>query len=156
MIYNSTNIEDISNIINNPKVYKWVSDDLSPEVFVPVIHPAILYLMNEEKTGVIQITPINGITCQVHTSVLPELFGKAVDFVKEATNFGFDSTRYMKAITFIPEYNKLAIRLAVKSGMKKEGCIKKSFLKNWVLYNQFIYGFTKKEFKGALLRERTN
>ena len=145
MIYNCTDIEDISRIINNPKIYKWISDDLSPEVYTPVINSAILYLMNKEKTGVIQITPMNGVTGQVHTSVSSELWGKSAEFVKEATQWLFSNTRYLKVIAFIPTYNRLTIKLAADCGMKKEGLIEKSFLKNWKLWNQEIWGLAKEE-----------
>ena len=153
MILRCTNKKDISRIINHPKIYKLISDDLSPKTYIPIINESVLWVINEEKTGVIKVEVVNGITCQVHITVLPELWGKAKDFIIEATRWFFDNTKYLKIITLIPTYNRLAIRLAEKCGMKKEGCIKKSFLKNWKIYDQLVYGFTKIEFKEALCQQ---
>jgi len=150
MIFRCTNEKDISRIVNHPKVWDMVSDDLSQKPYVSVMNDSIIYLTNKHKTGLIRIDPFNGITGQVHTTALPELWGKAVGFVKESTIWLFDNTRYMKVITFIPTYNKLAIKLAIKSGMEQEGCIKKSFLKGWKLHDQLIYGLTKEQFKEGL------
>jgi len=144
MVFRSDNIDDIAKIINHPKVFDWLSDDLSPFPFVPDKND--LYIMNEAKTGVIKVDPLNGVTCQIHTAVLPELWGRADGFVKEVSTWVFTNTLYHKAITFIPEYNRPAIQLAKRSGMVKEGCIKRSWLKKWKLRNQFIYGLQKKDF----------
>ena len=144
MVYRCVDKEDISRIINHPKVFKWLSDDLSPSPFVPVVED--LYIMNEEKTGVIRIDPVNGITCEVHTATLPELWGRSDKFVKEVITWGFTNTLYQKAITYIPKYNRPAIQIAKRCGMVKEGRITRSFLKKWKLYDMEIYGLQKKEF----------
>jgi len=147
MVFRSESIEDISKIINHPKVFEWLGDDLSVYPFVPVLNNTTLYVMNEEKTGLIIMEPLNGVTCQIHTAVLPELWGRADKFVKEVIAWCFINTLYQKAITYIPDYNRPAIQLAKRVGMEKEGRIRKSFLKKWKLRNQFIYGLTKKKFK---------
>lgn len=154
MIKRTTNEKDIARIINHPKVWDMVADDLSQKPYVPIMDDSIIYLINKHKTGLIRIDPVNGITGQVHTTAIPELWGKAVGFVKESTIWLFDNTRYMKVITFIPTYNKLAIKLAIKSGMEQEGCIKESFLKGWKLYDQIIYGLTKEQFKEGLCQQQ--
>lgn len=146
MIFNCRNEKDISKIWNHPRVFGWISDDMSLKGTVPVIHDSILYLMNEEKTGVIMVTPVNGITCQVHTATLPELWGNAIDFVKECIEWGFTNTRYLKIITHVPVFNKLAIRLTKKAGFQKEGLMEKSFLKNWKIYDQELWGLTKEQY----------
>ena len=45
----------------------------------------------------------------------------------------------------IPEYNKLAIRLAGKVGMELIGINKRSFMKNGVLYDQQLFGISKED-----------
>ena len=102
--------------------------------------------MNTGKTATVRVEPVNGIACHLHTSALPELWGRVENFAKEVLVWIFTNTHYLKAITFIPEYNRPAIQLAKRCGMKEEGCITQSFLKDWKLRDQFIYGFTKKEF----------
>ena len=145
MIFRCTNINDISKIINHPKVYRMASDDLSPNPYIPDMQRAF-YLMNKEKTGVVPVFHVNGIACQVHIAALPELWGKAGEFIKEAFTWGFKHTKYQKIFAFIPVYNRLTIRLVKKGGMVKEGCLKKSFLKGWKLYDQEVFGLIKKDF----------
>ena len=123
-----------------------MSDDCSSINYETIINKNIIYLMNEEKTGVIRIDPFNGCTCQAHIATLPELWGKADQFVKEALCWGFTYTRYLKVIAFIPIFNKLTIRLVKNNGFREEGCILKSFLKNWKLHNLLIFGLTKESF----------
>ncbi|MDA3831793.1 MAG: GNAT family protein [Spirochaetales bacterium] len=150
VVYITINKKDIAKIINHPKVWNMVSDDLSQKPYVPIIDDSIIYLINKHKTGLMRTEPVNGITYQIHTTALPELWGKAVGFAKESIEWLFKNTACMKIITFIPIYNKLAIKLAKKSGMEQEGCIKKSFLKGWKLHDQLIYGLTKEQFKEGL------
>jgi len=54
----------------------------------------------------------------------------------------------MKIISLVPEFNPLAARLCRVCGLKKEGVLKKSFLKNFKLYDQSVYGMSKYEYKG--------
>jgi len=146
MIFNCKNEKDIARIWNHPKVLGWIRDDLSPKIATPVIAFPLLYLMNKEKTGVIMVVPMNGITCEVHTACLPELWGKASEFIKECIDWGCDNTRYQKIITYIPTFNRLAIRITKKAGFEQEGRIKESFVKDWKLYDQLIFGMTKKDY----------
>lgn len=151
MISITTDKELISSILNHPKIYKLSTDDCSPEVYEPVIHPSIIYLTNSTKTGIIRIDPMNGICCQVHAALLPEVWGSGLGFVKEAIEWGFINTKYMKIMAMIPEYNRLVIKIVKDCGFAKEGILKKSFLKNWKMHGQVIYGLTKNEFYGGKL-----
>lgn len=146
MIFNCKNVKDISKIWDHPRVFGWIADDLSAKDTLPIINDAILYLMNEEKTGVIMVAPMNGITCQVHTAALPELWGRCSEFVRECIEWGFANTRYLKIVTFVPVFNKLAIRLTKKAGFQREGLMEKSFLKNWKIHDQELWGLTKEQY----------
>ena len=139
-------MEAVSKIINHPEVYGWVSDDCSPDEYVPDARN--LYIINDEGPAVIRVDHFNGVTCQVHTSTTPELSGPAKDFVAEAIAWGWENTRYSKIIYLVPSFNRLADRLCRSCGFKKEGIITKSFLKNFKLYDQVIYGMSKYEGEG--------
>ena len=143
MIFNCQNESEIARIWNHPKVLGWITDDLCPKVAKPIITFPLLYLMNKEKTGVIMVVPVNGITCEVHTACLPELWGKSSEFIRGCIDWGMDNTRYQKIITYVPTFNRLAIRITKKAGFEQEGLIKESFLKNWKLYDQYLFGMTK-------------
>jgi len=152
MINRTINKEDIAKVINHPKVWNMVSDDLSQKPYVP--SDDNVYLMDDKKLGVVEIEAVNGITCMIHIATLPELWGKAEGFIPEILSWIFTKTRFMKIIAFIPAYNKLTIRLAKKSGMEKEGCISRSFLKWWKFHDQEVYGLTKEKFKEVLCQQQ--
>jgi len=90
MVNRTTDMKAVSHIVNHPRVIGWVTDDLSPDVYVP--DETALYIMNSEKTGVIRVDKINGITCQVHTAALPQLWGRTKDFVVEAIEWAWKNT----------------------------------------------------------------
>jgi len=142
----TTDKELISKILNHPKVYKWITDDCSPKVYEPVIQHNVIYLTNETQSGIVRIDPMNGICCQAHIALLPEMNGNGKEFVISAMTWGFSKTKYMKVVAFISENNRLAIKLVKDCGFNEEGRLKKSRLKNWKMYDQIIYGITKSEF----------
>lgn len=145
MIYNCINKEVIENIILHPKVVNWLTDDKSKHYDV-VIHPQIYYLVNEANTGVIRVDPMNSITCSLHMATLPELWGHGHEFAQEALEWGFKNTLYQKIVGIIPTYNERIIKLVKDLGFKQEGVLTKSFLKNWVLADQLIFGLSKGDF----------
>lgn len=143
MIFATKNIDEVSRVLNHPKVYSWVSDDFSSKPYVPPVNENIVYLMDETKRGVVVIHPMNSIACYIHIALTPEMWGNGVKFAKDCILWGVENTRYMKAVVMIPIFNRLTIRLVKKCGFKKEGLLKKSFLKDWKLYDQEVYGITK-------------
>ena len=143
VIYRSVDIDDISKVLNHPRVFHFLTDDLSPAFYEPVISPQVIYLMNKQKTGVVRIDPMNGVTCNAHIATLPEMWGDAVSFVKEALVWGFKNTKYLKVLAMVPEFNEHAIALMPKSGFVREGVLRKSFLKNWKLHDQIVFGLCK-------------
>ena len=141
MIKRTTDMELISKILNHPQVFDWITDDVSPCPCVP--NPNHLHLVDETGTMLLTATHVNGITCEVHIAALPESWGRAVSFFKECISWGFENTRYTKVIGFTPAYNRAALALAKRAGFKEEGRIKNSFLKNWELHDQIVFGLSK-------------
>lgn len=141
MVKRTDDMEAVSRILNHPKVYEWISDDTSIPPCTP--NPNNFYVMNEEKTVVVRIDQLNGITCMVHIAAIPELWGKTASFVKEGVAWVFKNTTYSKIISLASEHNRAAIALGKRCGFKVEGKITKSFLKNWVLHDQIIFGLSK-------------
>ena len=148
MVHRATDMDAVARIINHPAVYKWVTDDCSPEEYAP--NERNLYIINDDATAVIRVDHFNGVTCQVHTSTTPDITTPAKNFVMEAIEWGWKNTRYAKIISLVPSFNRLADRLARSCGFKKEGVITKSFLKDFRLYDQTIYGLSKYDQKGGI------
>ncbi len=147
----TNDMEAVANIFNHPKVYEWVSDDTCVPPFIP--DPNHLYLMNEEKTGAIRVDALNGVTCMVHIATLPELRKGTKQFVEEAIKWVFEKTTYSKIVSLAPECNRAAVVFGKRCGFKVEGKMTKSFLKNWKLYDQVVFGLSKYD-KEALCQQQ--
>lgn len=146
MVSETQDTAAISNVFTHPKVYRHLIDDANskdPDGFSP---QAGLYIMNEKKTGIVMLAPVNGTCCSAHIATLPRLWGRARKFVREALTWGFNHTTYTKVIAFVPEFNRLTVSLCEDCGFELEGTIRKSFLKNYTYYDQFLYGMTKRDF----------
>lgn len=126
VIHRSVDTNDISRVLNHPQVFPFLTDDLSPAFYDPVISPQVIYLINEQKTGVVRIDPMNGVTCNAHIATLPEMWGDAVSFVKEALVWGFKNTKYLKVLAMVPEFNEHAMSLVSRSGFVREGVLIRS------------------------------
>lgn len=135
----------IKKILQHQDVRGWLTDDNSPVDHEPVIHPSIIYLVDETENGVIRIDPMNGISCFVHIATTPKMWGAGHEFVKDAIKWGFENTPYLKVVAFIPVFNEHTVKLVKDVGFKQEGICRKSFLKNWVLHDQLIFGLCKGE-----------
>lgn len=95
------------------------------------------------NAGFFLVQPVNSVTVEIHTVIDPKFWGCSEVFAKEVISWIFSETGIMKIITFIPEYNIKAKRLAEKAGMKNEGLVKSSYLKGGVLHDQLLYGIGK-------------
>ena len=149
MIVRCTDAEDIERIVNHSEVYKWVAEDCSPKPYEAVMHSSLIYLTDETKAGIIRLDPLSEVCCRAHIALLPDMWGEGRNFVKEAMKWGVVNTRYVKVVAIIPVFNIRTIKLVENCGFKKEGLITKSFLKDWELHDQILYGITKNEINGG-------
>jgi RimJ/RimL family protein N-acetyltransferase len=83
----------------------------------------------------------------IHSALLPDFWGRGVahDIGKAACVWMVENTDCTKITTSVPEFNAHARRMAMRAGMRIEGCNRSSFLKGGVLYDQLLFGFTKEE-----------
>lgn len=140
-------IEFITRCVTDPAVWRMGSDD-----GVKHIKPEYLFVKTEGKfwlragdLGLFIGEPRNVICYEVHIALLPEAKGNAVEISKGAIEWMFSHTWCQRLTASIPEFNKLAIRLANKLGMEFIGINKKSFLKNGALFDQHLYGISKED-----------
>jgi len=131
-------------------VYDYVSDDNSPsaDLYFPDMRDEIYWLAAYDETGLLGVFmahPHNSVCYESHTLLLPSARGKAMRAGRLAIDWLFQNSRCEKIITNVPAYNILALALAHRVGFKDIGINTKSFLKNGVLYDQHILGFSKGE-----------
>jgi hypothetical protein len=147
----TTDMALVRSILTHPKLYPHLADDASPrpEDFEPIDHPAILYLLVSRggiPLGVFMLIPQNAATLEVHTALLPSAWGSAaIEATKRGTEWVWENTAFSRVVTNVPAYNRLALRLAERSGMKRFGINERSFLKNGQLYDQIMLGISRPE-----------
>lgn len=143
----TTDLNFIRECMTAPHVWRVGSDD-----GMAGIDPKLLFIKLDGKIfvktgeyGLFVGEARNSITYEVHTFLLPNARGKAVEIAKAAMQWLFNNSNCLRITTTVPDYNKLAIRLSLKSGMELIGINKKSFLKDGVLYDQQLFGISKED-----------
>ena len=142
--------EFVRNIMTDPSIYPYNSDDnsVSPEDFDPssFLKLEAVYFLSPGEDALFMVTPVNSVTYEVHSCVLPPARGKkAVVYAKYLIAWMFEHTTCRKLVTHVPSCNAPALALAVRAGMEREGVNRKSFLKNGILMDQTVLGICKKE-----------
>lgn len=142
-VHKTDDLEAVARILNHPRVFRMLADDSTPSPYVPT---GGFHVMNDAKTGVVRIDPMNGICCVVHIAAMPELWGKANEFAMDVITWGFENTLFVKAVAMIPKFNRLTINLCLDCGFVLEGRLIKAFQKNWEYHDLVILGLTKTDF----------
>lgn len=137
-------------IMTHPQVYGPISDDNSPPVedfdVGPIIEAPGIYVLRANEHTVFILHPWNTICYEVHTLVHPDGWGgRSVKACRAGMEWMFINTLCQKIVTHVPQFNRAAMALARRAGMKPEGLNAKSFLKRGILHDQVILGITKQE-----------
>jgi len=145
----------IRDIITHPKLWPHLSDDLTPPAsqFRPVESPLIWYVLpyyhrsSEEAPdllGMWMFVPQTSICWEVHTALLPVAWGPLGQMAARLLpGWMWANSQCRRIVTNVPSPNRLALRFAIKAGMKIYGCNRQSYLKNGVLCDQLCLGLSK-------------
>jgi hypothetical protein len=139
-------------VLSHPEVAPWTTDDLTPipsdETYRSILELPQVYALMPNEMSVFMLFPRNAVCSEVHTSILPEGRGKeGLDAAKRTIAWIWENTPIVKVISFVPSCNRPAILFALQAGLRKEGLIKKSFLKNGILYDEILVGISKEDTK---------
>lgn len=101
--------------------------------------------VGSDLCGVFLLIPQNSVTVEIHTALLPCIWGRQS---KQAGKMLLDLifSRYHKAVTSVPSSNRVAAWFAGSLGFKHEGVNRLSFLKNGVLLDQVMMGVTREDY----------
>lgn len=139
----------LKGVITHVAIYEECADDFSPsrQEFEPVMHPSVLYLVVRDH-GVLQglffFHPINAITYEVHTCLLPHCWGHAARLIaREMLKWLWANTAIYRLITSVPDYNRKASIFARAAGMKEYGRNPESFMKEGKLRDLILLGISK-------------
>lgn len=132
-------------VTKHEKIWPWVSDDNTDfDTYYPSDIAAYLMIEDDgERVGYFALRCVNSVCYEGHIAVLPEAWGRSIHYMREGIEWIFNNTLCQKLIVLIPEKNKSVMALTIKSGLKKEGIIKQSFLHGGVLHDQLLFGISK-------------
>lgn len=138
----------VRSIITHPTQYQWAGDDFSPPAaeFKPNEDERIWYVLamdGEKLMGMMMFLPQSSVCWEVHCCLLPACWGRTTEAARGAFAFLFRHTQAQRIVANIAAYNKLAIRLAVRSGMEMFGANRASWLRNGELHDQLCFGISK-------------
>jgi RimJ/RimL family protein N-acetyltransferase len=147
-IRNIDDLDAVNQIILNEFIQDDISDDLTKNMKLTYLPNHVEWLgvyVDDKLKGLYLLIAQNSITAEIHTCLLPDVRGvKAIQAGKALLLHLF--SKYKKAISYIPEYNKKATLYASMLGFKIEGINRESFLKNGKIHDQYLVGITKGEF----------
>ncbi len=137
----TTDADFITGCMTQPEVWRMGTDDnaigINPKVFF--VNPYGNLWLKCDEYGLLMCEPMPHDALKVHVAFLPTVKGKAVEVCKGAVDWLFNNTKVTNLVAEIPTYNTLAIRLAINSGMSTIGMSCKSFIKNEVYYDQYLF-----------------
>lgn len=148
-IERSTEHPLLSCIARHPAIYSRMCDDFSPardEYRVPEEEHLIYLLvkLDGEPVGFFCMVPQNLVSYEVHTVLLPDIFGeRALQAAKIAQEWMWRNTDCRRIWTNVPAHNRLALRFAKAAGMEEFGVNPKSFLRGGALQDQIMLGLSK-------------
>lgn len=134
--------------INNPsqiwdKIRQWLSDDsnetISDGYFIGIFD-------GYKMAGAFLVKPWNCYCYEIHGGIDPDYFGRGVEVCRNVGKLFFCSP-CLKIVAAIPEFNTRMRNCVQKIGLKHEGIITKSFMKNFKMHDLYLYGITKGEFR---------
>lgn len=138
----------VKKIVTHPRLWPHLSDDYSPppEDFDPPESNSIVYLLVTEANrtlGCFILHPHTDVLWEVHTCLLPEAWGRSEEATKGGTEWVWNNLNCIRLVTYVPVTNKLAARLARRSGMEQFGCNPDSFIKGGKVYPMFMFGVSR-------------
>lgn len=145
----TVDLDLIRAVVTHPKIYRMLGDDFSPkaEDFQPQINEHLWYVVVQSGSkvgGLFFLHPHNGICWEVHTCLLPEFWGpQAIEAARGLIPWVFENTACRRLVTSVPEYNRLALKLALHAGLKAYGRNPKAYQKHRRLHDLVLLGISK-------------
>lgn len=142
-------MELVDRIMKDPAIWPHIHEDGVGEDYRPVDHESLYWMLvknGKEVLGLFFLHPRGQSCIEMHTCLLPVSWGKiAAEAAKILLAWVFTDAGYLKLVTSVPSYNRLALRYALASGMTKEGNNRSSYMHNGQLFDQIMLGYTKEE-----------
>lgn len=140
-------------VLTDPAVWPLVSDDFSgarealdpaPFVSSPAFH-FLVPVQHGQRIGVFCFYPENGVTCEMHSAILPEYRGAGCWAARSAISWMFQNTRTLKITTKVPTTDGRLFVLTLAAGFDLEGLSRGSLLRDGRLLDQHLFGIGKEQ-----------
>lgn len=144
-------MELVRQIVTHPSVYGRSSDDSAPppDKFMPVDSEAVYWIVardDGELLGAWMLHPHNMICYEIHTCLWPCAYGpRALIAADGVRKWIWNNTPCRRIITNVPEDNRIALRFALRAGMKVFGFNEKSIMKHGEVIGQVMLGISAGE-----------
>jgi len=145
IIERTFDLDVINAVLKHSSVECKIGDDQSQGTEYP-LHENIYYLSvwGEFLAGMFVVFPLNGVTCDAHSAILPSYYGKkAIIAGKLAIDWVFENTHFLKITGKTPTSNPLAVKYSKAIGFRTEGLSKASYMKNGKLIDQVYFGLER-------------
>ena len=95
--------------------------------------------------GGLSLDAIDRHKAEIGYSIGKDFWSKGImtEAVKLVTNFGFKKLKLKRIYAYVFSKNKASIKVLEKNAYKREGLLKKYYMKNGKLYDTYIYAKTK-------------
>lgn len=141
----------VKSVLTHPTQARMSADDATDLAnWAPNEDERVIYLAVTDETdcvalrdliGIITLIPQNAVCFEIHAALLPCAWGLRTRLaLTGAISWAFRETPARRIVGSIPEYNKLAIRLARDCGMRAYGRNRASWLRGGKLWDQILLG----------------
>lgn len=141
-------IKEVNRVILDPSVNDDISCDDTKGIAFELLSEQLEFtgvFKDGVLSGLFMLVPINQVTAEIHTCLLPSIHGKNA-MIAGRLLLSHLFTKYQKAISWVPSPNRKALIYALKLGFQVEGVNRASFLKNGELVDQKLVGLTKGDY----------
>lgn len=139
----------VREIVTHPAIYEHSGDDFAPprESWQPSRSAAIWYVLvrdGDDLLGLFAFNPLNAVCFNTHICLLPNAWGeRAREAGREVVRWMWEHSPAVRLIGIVPEYNRLALRLARACGFEQFGVNRRSHLKDGELHDEIFLGVSK-------------
>jgi hypothetical protein len=139
----------LNGLLRNPALYPFLKDDdaVPIEEASVVEHPDLWFVLvrdEGEPLGFYYLIPKSRIVFEFHTVMRLNLRALAAMWAfLGPSGWLWKNSECVRAVTFVPEYNRIALRFGLRAGLEVYGRNPKSFLRDGALQDQILLGIGK-------------
>ena len=134
----------LESIAHDPAIWSSVHDDRAPNALSQTNRLYLLVKHGSDVAGFFALDCLAGESVEVHTCLLPKYRGRiAFDAGKALIDCVFNRLNQRKILTQVPAFNRAALVYAMKCGFIIVGINPESFMRDGVLYDQYMMLLSK-------------